>query len=248
MKIVRNTFIFLFRNVILIKKIINSKNSLAYNLSQHLVFLFKRRIDYEPEVWMNIKPFIKEDSLVFDIGANIGQYAIRFSELVVKGKVVSVEPDPGNLPFLYFNKEINKSNNIEILNVGIGAINGKKNFYRDLTTGGRISSFNPDKSLVPTEVETITLDKLTSHYGIPDFVKIDVEGLEIEVIKSLTFCDNKTTFLIEVRENTKKIIFDYFRHKDYLCYCVDTFAKYKIETSSSIPCFANLLFVKDYSI
>ena len=63
------------------KRIINSEKLLAYNLSQHLTFLFKKRISYEPEIWMNIKPFVKKDSLIYDIGAYIGQYAIRFSEL-----------------------------------------------------------------------------------------------------------------------------------------------------------------------
>jgi FkbM family methyltransferase len=244
MKILRNCINVLFGNVIMTKRIINSQKSLAYNLSQHLTFLFKRRINYEPEIWMNIKPYVKKDSLIYDIGANIGQYAIRFSELASNGKVICVEPDPGNLPFLQFNSEINHAGNIKILNVGIGALNGRIKFYRDVTNGGRLSSFNEDSFLVPTEVESITFDNLISQYGVPDFVKIDVEGFENQVLNSLTNCDDKTIYLVEVREGTKEFVFNYFHHKDYLCYCVDVVEKYKIDNSSSIPGFANLLFIK----
>jgi hypothetical protein len=94
-------------------------------------------------------------------------------------------------------------------------------------------------------VESITFDKLISQCGVPDFVKIDVEGFENQVLNSLTNCDNKTIFLVEVRESTKEFVFNYFHHKDYFCYCVDMVEKYKIDTSSSIPGFANLLFIKN---
>ncbi len=245
MEILRNLINVLFRNVIITKRIINSQKLLAYNFPQHLTFLFKRRIDYEPEVWNNIKPYVKQDSLIYDIGANIGQYAIRFSELASNGKVICIEPDPGNFPILQFNRDINHAVNIKILNLGIGALNGRIKFYRDITTGGRLSSFNEDRFLVPTEVDSITFDNLISQCGVPDFVKIDVEGFENQVLNSLTNCDNKTIFLVEVREGTKEFVFNYFHHRDYLCYCVDDVEKYKIDNSSSIPGFANLLFIKN---
>lgn len=244
MKILRKFINALFGNVIIAKSIINSKKYLAYSLSQHLTFLFKRKIDYEPEVWNNIKPYLKEDSLIFDIGSNIGQYAIRFSELASRGKVICVEPDPGNLTFLNFNRGINNADNIRILSVGIGAVNGKIKFYRDTTYGGRLSSFNEERSFIATEVESITFDNLISQCGVPDFVKIDVEGFEIQVLQSLSYCDVKTIFLVEVREGTKEFVFNFFHNKDYCCYCVDLSEKYKIESSSSIPGFANLLFIK----
>jgi FkbM family methyltransferase len=245
MSILRKFINVLFKNIIITKRIVNSNKYLAYNLSQHLTFLFKRRIDYEPEVWNNIKPYLKENSLIYDIGSNIGQYGIRFSELASNGKVICVEPDPGNLLFLYFNRGINNTHNIQILNVGIGAVNGKIKFYRDITNGGRLSSFNKDRSLISSEVESITFDNLISQCGVPDFVKIDVEGFENQVLNSLTNCDDKTIYLVEVRESTKSFVFDYFHHKDYLCYCVDVVEKYMIDNSSSIPGFANLLFIKN---
>ena len=193
---------------------------------------------------MNIKPYIKADSLIYDIGANIGQYGIRFSELASSGKVICIEPDPGNLPFLRFNKEINNADNISVLNVGIGSLNGKILFYRDVTTGGRTSSFSKDSKLMPTEVESMTFDRLISQCGVPDFVKIDVEGFENHVLNSLTNCDKKSIYLVEVRENTKEFVFNYFQLNDYSCYCVDKVEKYNIDNSSSIPAFANLLFIK----
>jgi FkbM family methyltransferase len=243
MQILRNCLKLLFRNVIVTKTIINSQKLLAYNFSQHLTFLFQRKINYEPEIWMNIKPYIKKDFLIFDIGANIGQYSIRFSELASGGTILCVEPDKGVLPFLHFNKEINHAENITILNLGIGDIDGKFKFYRDVINGGRLSSFKQDKFLISTEVDCVTFDKLISQYGVPDFVKIDVEGFECHVLSGLTNCHNKTIYLVEVREITSEFVFNYFHQKGFTCYCVDMVEKCKIEFSSNIPRFANLLFI-----
>ena len=178
-----------FGNIIIMKTFKGFHNSLTYNFSQHLVFFWKRKIVYEPEIWRNIKGLIKPNSLIFDIGANIGQYAIRFNEQIGNensGRIICVEPDPGNLSYIYFNKYMNQCKNIEILNVGIAPSIGKMTLYRDISYGGRLSSFKPDKNLVPFNVETVTIDYLISKYGIPDFVKIDVEGFEIEVLNSMS--------------------------------------------------------------
>jgi hypothetical protein len=97
----------LFKDKISGKYFFGSKKMLYYPSAQHLGFLFQSEIRYEFEIFNAIKPYIQSRGIVFDIGANIGQYAIPISELIGhQGRVYSFEPDPKNFAFLQFNTAI----------------------------------------------------------------------------------------------------------------------------------------------
>ncbi|GGZ93567.1 FkbM family methyltransferase [Algibacter mikhailovii] len=229
------------------KPYINDNTRLFYEISQHLNFLFQGKIKYENNLQQKIKGFINRGDVVFDIGGNIGQYALMFSELVGnKGKVFSFEPDYKNFSFLQFNTNINKKKNLFCLNNGIGAEEGILEFYRDSETGGRMGSFKREfvkkrYKGFKEQVEIIKCDSLINKYGIPNFVKIDVEGFEYEVLKGLKSVLKETIFFIEVREETKEKVFQYFKHKNYTCYWID-FENKLIKKNQEIPGFANLIF------
>jgi FkbM family methyltransferase len=197
----------------------------------------------------SIRPYIKEGGLLFDIGANIGQYAIPFSEFIGEhGKVYCFEPDLKNYAFLNFNATINKSSNIVCCNFGVGQQEGESTFYCDSETGGRLSSFiksNVGKNYKGLELKTkvLKLDTLINMYGVPDFVKIDVEGFELDVINGLTTDLTDTIWLIEVRENTKIYVFEYFIERGYECFHCENEMRL-ISDPSQIPGFANLIFKK----
>lgn len=233
---------------IAVKPYKGTNSSLYYERSQHLMFAFKNKIQYEPIIQQKLKKYCKEATLVFDIGGNIGQYALLFSELVAKnGKIISLEPDHKNFSFLNFNININKLKNVVCIKKGISDKQGVTEFYRDTETGGRRGSF--DKGFVgenfkgfTEKVETTTLDDLVKEFGEPQFIKIDVEGFECNVIKGLTISLKNTVFLIEVRQETKKEIFDYFKKREYICYYIDNKEDVVINSSEQIPGFANLIF------
>ena len=247
-------FVKYFSKYNIIGKPLNGFNKiLYYERSQHLIFLFQKKIRYEEVIQNKIMGFLKEGDLVFDIGANIGQYALPFSELIgERGRVISFEPDPINFSFLQFNSNINRCRNILCENYGVGGKDEEKYLYRDTETGGRRSSFR--KEYVGTsytgfsdKVRLKKFDSIVSEFGTPDFVKIDVEGFEIEVLSELT-CDlENCIFLVEVRGETKNEIYDFFSKKNYNCTWVDNEDKV-IKGSEEIPDFANLIFKKIMSI
>jgi FkbM family methyltransferase len=223
---------------------------LYYERAKHLNFLFGKNIKYELDIQNKLSKYIKEGSLIFDIGANIGQYSLYFSQLTgVKGKVVSFEPDSKNLAFLNFNLSVNGIVNVETKHCGVGNTTDILDFYKDSVTGGRMGSFivssvsNRFKGDVE-KVEMVTLSMLVDFYGFPNFIKIDVEGFEEAVILGLPEnIPDDCTFLIEVREKSKDFVFNFFTTKGFDCFCIETNLS-KVLESEDIPNFANLIIQK----
>ena len=129
---------FCAKGLIIGKKMQNSGLVLYYEIDQFLGFLFQREIAYEPVLQQKLTAYIAEGSLIFDVGANIGQYALWFSTLVPKGKVVCFEPDKKNYAFLSFNVFRNELNNVFLNELGLGESISKETFYRDTKTGGAL--------------------------------------------------------------------------------------------------------------
>src|SRR5512147_2878116 len=74
---------------------------LYYDRSQHLGFLFSRKIEYERDFCEIVLGHLHEGNLVFEIGSNIGQYSLQISErLGTSGKLLCIEPDSDNFAFL----------------------------------------------------------------------------------------------------------------------------------------------------
>jgi FkbM family methyltransferase len=131
--------------------------------------------------------------LIFDIGANVGAFAIANQD---GNKIISIEAVPDTYRTLYNNT--NSYNNIISLNYAVSATPFSATFYscpacNVLATLNKdwlssdISRFGHMKNtIVPIKVPTITLDALISQYGIPDILKVDVEGAEEEVVGTLT--------------------------------------------------------------
>ncbi|MVM38079.1 FkbM family methyltransferase [Spirosoma sp. HMF3257] len=241
-----------YQGTICAKPFYGTNSKLYYEKGQHLIFLFKKSITYEPIIQRKLIKYIKPGDLVFDIGGNIGQYALLFSKLVgTNGSVITFEPDSKNYSFLQFNIEINNLKNVTCLKVGLSDVSSFTEFYRDTETGGRRGSFNvnfvgENYQGHKENVETKTLDLLINKFGEPSFIKIDVEGFEEQVIRGLTLKLKNTTFLIEVRSETKTYIFDYFNNIGYQCYYVDKPEDLLITDSMQIPDFANLIFLKAF--
>jgi len=145
---------------------------------------------------------IKKPTYV-DIGAHHPFYISNTAALYKKGfSGVCIEPDPTLF------KEIKKSRKRDVcLNIGIG-IDGsdESDFYlmttSTLNTFSKEEALNYDKNSRHKIKEIIKLPLKTINWvfenhtnGKPDFVSIDVEGLDFEILKSLDFKQYKPTIL-----------------------------------------------------
>jgi FkbM family methyltransferase len=145
---------------------------------------------FKPELQSFLSSTVKEGSVFYDIGANVGFFSLLAARLVgPEGKVISFEPLTDNLLNLYENVKRNQFCNVQILPLALGAANEEQTFQvSERPTWGKlkgVGSVTPDKYLRDIKVIVRRLDDLFSEGAIqpPDFVKIDVEGAEAQVVE-----------------------------------------------------------------
>jgi FkbM family methyltransferase len=132
--------------------------------------------------------------IVLDFGANCGLTTHYFREFAKK--VYSVEPSPDQFEALKMNKEYNKWDNVEIFNVALAAKDGEALFHTNRTnmTAGSLdnpfhSSLRMHKFDDGVQVKTVAIDTFFKENSIEnvDFMKMDIEGQEEEIIQSPAF-------------------------------------------------------------
>jgi FkbM family methyltransferase len=125
--------------------------------------------------------------VVFDVGANVGAFALAAARLVgPTGHVYCLEPVPGNQAVLAKNIEANALTNVTVIPRAVGDKCGELALH--LGSVGTMHSGIFDFGKGDRTVPVTTLDALTEELGLPrvDFVKIDVEGMEAQVLRSAT--------------------------------------------------------------
>ena len=165
--------------------------------------IFFERDNYEKRQADIVKKNIKKGDTVIDIGANIGYYTILFSKLVgKKGKVIAFEPEPSNFKLLKENIEINNCKNVVPFNVALSDSKGKKELYFNPENRGGCSLKNKNLKNV-LKVRTMPLDDIIKK---ANFIKIDVEGAEAEVLEGADkiLKQNNLILMIEVYRIPKK--------------------------------------------
>lgn len=137
--------------------------------------------------------FFGKRDLVFDIGANVGEYSDIFSEL--GARVVAVEPNPSCCEFLY---QLARLRDVRVEGCAVGEKVGNATLRR--CSESYFSTLNEKwleqtkdspvyrsvKWLDPIDVPVTTVDSLIRRHGKPTFIKIDVEGFEANVIRGMS--------------------------------------------------------------
>lgn len=150
---------------------------------------------HEEEIIGIFRP--KEGDIVVDIGAHMGRYTIPSAKSVgVSGKVIAVEAHPYNFGILQHNLKLNKLTNVSALNSAVYSKKANLKLYlpdedlgytmhHSVMTNYLSTKYNNEIERKFVEVEADTLDNLLKSSGITtvNWIKIDVEGAEYEVLK-----------------------------------------------------------------
>lgn len=138
----------------------------------------------------------KEGDIVLDLGAYVGMFSHRASNLVgEKGKVIAIEPNNDNV--LMVRENLKELPNVHVLNVAVSDVSGECKLYISPNSACH-SIVHPDSDNYDT-VPSMTVDYIVEKLKLPkvDFIKIDIEGAGMMALNGAekTLRDNKNVKL-----------------------------------------------------
>lgn len=149
-------------------------------------YYFKDSI-YEEAALRLILQHTREGSIFADIGANIGYFSVMAALRAPSGQVVAFELGSENCSIISENIRLNALGNIELVHCAVSDSTGKV-FCVDSPVGNAVLKIiekpnEKDSDLI--EVPAVRLDDFFQERKSPDFIKIDVEGAELKVLKGM---------------------------------------------------------------
>jgi FkbM family methyltransferase len=159
----------------------------------------------EMEVLNKLRPIFNRSHIFVDIGASLGQYTKFANENMQDGRIYCLEADPVRFEELERNcQEWGKDSRNSLSPIHAAASDTEKplTFYSTMSnvSGGLFKRDNVSQdNWTQFNVQGLTLDSLMEN-TIPDFIKIDVEGSELRVLRGAEkiLKAGKTKFLIEI--------------------------------------------------
>jgi FkbM family methyltransferase len=149
------------------------------NVFELLLLRFAR-----PALAVVLEAALASGSVFADVGANLGLYTLWAARLAgPKGQVHAFEPVPDVCERLTRNVALNGFAQVRIVPAGVGAEPGRITLYRHLGASGITSRYRAEQG-PGIEVPVTTLDReFPPERRPPDLIKIDVEGMELEVLR-----------------------------------------------------------------
>jgi len=232
------------------------RNQLVKNKKKSFIFKGKHEILYhidptsildynitKNKIWNEflinyLKNVLSKNSIIFDIGANVGLATLSFSRILSpNGKIFSFEPNSHIRTKLLANIKLNKLDNVKVEKYALqeNPLVSTSDFYirRAIHDSGHynygISTLEkyPDYNIKKEIVQTTTIDRYVKENNIShiDFIKIDTEGADSRVLlgSKNTIKTNKPIIVYEYStmfdrvanlENTKKS-FHFLKNNNY---------------------------------
>ena len=195
--------------------------------------------DYEPYLKKHYKQLINPGDYVLDIGANIGFHTMYFAELCgPEGLVFAFEPIQLNYAALLDNLSLNSFSQIRTVNAALGNENREIDIHIDpaATNPGAYNLLTEGKK--NTSITCLKGDYYLENVAVKkiDFIKIDVEGYEYEVLKGLkqTISRFRPSIIFEYDRNYQlkmnadaRLIFDFLKELNYNFFFVDGYGVQK---------------------
>lgn len=164
---------------------------------------------YEPDVQAAVANLLRPGNTFVDCGANVGYFSIMASDIVgPSGQVISIEANPHTYELLKGNLALN--GNRTPLHCALTSNSGEVDIfvsdagdvYSSLRTGGLVRGDTVRSHKVPAK----TLDEVVKQLRLErvDVVKVDIEGGELDVLRSApeTMARFRPTWIVEYGTNT----------------------------------------------
>jgi FkbM family methyltransferase len=168
---------------------------------------------------------VRADSIVWDIGANVGVFSFAAASLARAGSVLAVEPDIWLARVVRRSAALkgNRRLDVRVLAAAASNVNGVATFLIARrgrassaleAAGGRTEMGGVRERVV---VPTLTLDTLLEHFDAPSVVKIDVEGAEHLVLQGAArlLRDVRPALIVEVGSEAREAATRILREAGY---------------------------------
>ena len=167
--------------------IVDYSNTKVHRLKTGELFEFTgfAEIEATNDIYLD-KAKLKPGDIVLDFGAYCGLTSQRFAKIVGEaGLIYAFEPDPKNYAAMLNNIKRHNMTNVVPVNMGIWCETGRQQFQIEANMGTSISHLVGRNSEVES-LPVICLDDFSAIANFPkvDFVKMDIEGAELQVLES----------------------------------------------------------------
>ncbi len=176
------------------------------------IFIFG---EYQPPFSLSQSPRI-----IYDLGCNIGLFGVWINSLYPESTVIGFEPVPNNYDIAVLNY---KNVNGKVMPIAVGCEEGVVSMILDKENTGahRLSKLGilpESKVLCEIEVKIDTLSNMINQHSIPqpDFLKIDAEGSELDILTGLSeFIENVKYIVVEPDQDKESICTRFLQEKGF---------------------------------
>ena len=165
---------------------------------------------YEVPIQNIFAQHLKSGDVFYDIGANVGFFSIIAAKLVGDtGKVYAFEPGEENAKSIRHNAQLNSFSQIEVIEKAVSHTSGEGQLLLAEYSGGHAlaTADAPPDLAGEVTVDLVSIDDLIAQKKIkpPNFVKVDVEGAELDVLKGMreTIKTHQPTIIYEVDDGDR---------------------------------------------
>jgi len=173
---------------------------------------------WDDDVGQFMSASVRPGSTVIDVGANIGYFTLLASTLVGdRGIVLAIEPSQRNLSRLCEHLWLNRAGNVLVLSLAAGRCNGVPSISFPTYNNAGAATLRAVSTVQSQRTLQIALDDVFDAHSLsPDFIKLDVEGYELEALKGMehtlrrckpmVVCELTESFLRELGQSARELL------------------------------------------
>lgn len=141
---------------------------------------------FEPAETQLFQRLVRPGQCVVDVGANIGYFTLLFARAVgPSGRVIALEPEPGNLALLRRNVEVNGYRNVTIVPKAAWHEPDTLTLHVSGKNRGDHRLFAADERRSTIRVDAGPLDRLAEIPQVVHVVKMDIQGAEMRALEGM---------------------------------------------------------------
>lgn len=169
---------------------------------------------YEQEELSFVRQFIPSNAVIIDVGANVGNHAMFFDKMYSPKVVYAIEPNSDAYMVMLMNAALNHCHSINFDYIGCVLSNTNGSATKKSTVDGNLGATSFEAS--SDGIRMVTGDSLFADKHV-DLIKIDVEGMEFDVLEGFneTIMKSKPYIYIEVLNSMRDRLDYWMEQTDY---------------------------------